>query len=132
MSDLSSIYDQDEALSQFQIAAEHLLGYSRIQLSMKLQDKLSEDQETNFNLLLQQLQTGRPIQQIIGKAPFYGMEFIVSEDTLIPRPETEELVLLIISENKRKSDLDIIDIGTGTGCIAISLKKSLHVGRWIE
>ncbi|MGX1641196.1 peptide chain release factor N(5)-glutamine methyltransferase [Sphingobacterium sp. NPDC055431] len=126
VSDLSSIYDQDEALSLFQIAAEHLLGYSRIQLSMKLQEKLSEDQETNFNLLLQQLQTGRPIQQIIGKAPFYGMEFIVSEDTLIPRPETEELVQLIISENKRKSDLDIIDIGTGTGCIAISLKKGLE------
>src|SRR5690606_39692190 len=90
-----------------------------------LQENLSEEQEANFNSLRQQLQAGRPIQLIIGKAPLYGMEFIVSEDTLTPRPESEELVQLMISEIKGKSELEIIDIGTGTGCIAISLKKGL-------
>src|SRR5690606_37224639 len=94
VSDLSSIYDQDEAMSLFQIAAEHLLGYSRVQLSMKEQENISEEHEAKYNSQLQQLQTGRPTRQIIRKTPFYGMEFILSEDTLIPCPEPEELVYL--------------------------------------
>lgn len=129
IAELSSIYDQDEVLSLFQITAEKLLGLNRVQISMKLQEALSPELENQFNTILQQLQTGRPIQHILGHAPFYGMDFIVSEDTLIPRPETEELVDLIISENKGKENLKIIDIGTGTGCIAISLKKHLIEAR---
>jgi len=125
LADLTPIYDQDEILSLFHITAEHLLNFPRLQISLKLQESLSESQSTEFSRILQQLQSGRPIQHIIGKAPFYGLEFIVSENTLIPRPETEELVDLIISENKSIRNLRIIDIGTGSGCIAISLKKNL-------
>lgn len=68
----------------------------------------------------ERLKRGEPIQYIIGKAPFYGREFLVSPATLIPRNETEELVHLIIKENPQQG-LRILDIGTGTGCIPISL-----------
>ncbi len=125
LADLSSIYDQDEIHSLFQISAEHLLGLSRIQLSLRLQNPLTESQRQDFFDILTQLKSGKPIQHIIGTAPFYGMEFFVTEDTLIPRPETEELVDLIFSEHNNSKSSVIIDIGTGTGCIAISLKKRL-------
>lgn len=125
LTDLSNIYDQEEIRNLFQIAAEQLLNISRMQLSLQLQQQLSPELSLAFENILQQLKTGRPIQHIIGHAPFYGLDFIVSEDTLIPRPETEELVDLIIQENLKKENLKIIDIGTGTGCIAISLQKHL-------
>ena len=126
LSELATIYDQDEILSLFNIVTEHLLGYSRTQVSMNLQTNIHDDIRAEFEKFLQPLKSGRPVQHIIGKAPFYGLEFIVSEDTLIPRPETEELVDLIIKENNTFPELQIIDIGTGTGCIAISLKKNLN------
>lgn len=72
----------------------------------------------------ERLKTGEPIQYILGKGPFYGREFIVTPDTLIPRNETEELVHLIIKENP-KPKLRILDVGTGTGCIPISLALEL-------
>lgn len=124
--ELATIYDQDEILSLFNIVTEHLLEYSRTQVSMNLQTDINDDTTADFEKFLQQLKSGSPVQHIIGKAPFYGLEFIVSEDTLIPRPETEELVDLIIKENNTSPELQIIDIGTGTGCIAISLKKNLN------
>ncbi len=71
------------------------------------------------------LKTGKPIQYIIGKAPFYGRDFIVNEHTLIPRNETEELVHLIIKENPG-AGLRLLDIGTGTGCIPITLSLEMH------
>lgn len=126
LADLASIYDQDEIRSIFQISTEHILGYSKLQISLKLQENPSTEQVQDFQAILSQLKTGRPIQYILQKAPFYGMEFIVSEDTLIPRPETEELVDLIIQDHNNTSNLEVIDIGTGTGCIAISLAKHLN------
>jgi len=64
-----------------------------------------------------------PIQYILGNAHFYGLEFEVNENTLIPRPETEELVEWIIKNNEFSKEIKILDIGTGSGCIAISLAK---------
>lgn len=77
--------------------------------------------------ILKRLQNGEPVQYIIGKAFFYNSEFIVTPATLIPRPETEELVQWILDDARQHSasELSILDIGTGTGCIAISLKKEL-------
>jgi release factor glutamine methyltransferase len=72
----------------------------------------------------QRLLTGEPIQYILGEAPFYGRNYLVTRDTLIPRNETEELVHLILKENRR-SGLRILDLGTGTGCIPISLALEL-------
>ncbi|WP_238784557.1 N5-glutamine methyltransferase family protein [Blattabacterium cuenoti] len=72
---------------------------------------------------LWELKKNRPIQYVIGKAYFFGMEFIVNEKVFIPRPETEELVSWILQDNKNTSNVKIFDIGTGSGCISITLKK---------
>jgi release factor glutamine methyltransferase len=81
-----------------------------------------------WETVLSELKKEKPIQYILGETEFYGLRFRVNENTLIPRPETEELVELIISDNqitKNTNSLTILDIGTGSGCIAISLAKNL-------
>ncbi|SRR5690606_20565536 len=88
----------------------------------------SEVKETvlpQFLNILEELQTGRPIQHILGKADFYGLCLSVNEHTLIPRPETEELVEWIVREHQNNEQMSILDIGTGSGCIALALKKQL-------
>lgn len=111
------IYERQEAESLISWLFEHHLGLGRSDFSQKVEERVLPDLlYQNF----ERLKTGEPIQYILGKAPFYGREFIVSPATLIPRNETEELVHLIIKEN-RKLGLRILDIGTGTGCIPISL-----------
>ncbi|HEX7366178.1 MAG TPA: peptide chain release factor N(5)-glutamine methyltransferase [Pelobium sp.] len=88
------------------------------------QVELNSAEEHFFNHAVNELKALKPIQHVLGKADFYGLHFTVSPHVLIPRPETEELVELIISENKNKV-IDILDIGTGSGCIAITLKNQL-------
>ncbi|ACY40345.1 putative methyltransferase small domain protein [Blattabacterium sp. (Blattella germanica) str. Bge] len=93
--------------------------------------QLSRKEKINFLIYekliekLWELKKNRPIQYVIGKAYFFGMEFIVNEKVFIPRPETEELVYWILQDNKNKntSKVQIFDIGTGSGCISIALKK---------
>lgn len=112
-----SIYDKQEAESLVSWLLEHHLGWKRTRI-------LDEADESTFppNIFkdFERLKTGEPIQYIMGKGPFYGRDFLVSPATLIPRNETEELVHMIIKENP-KAGLRILDIGTGTGCIPISL-----------
>jgi release factor glutamine methyltransferase len=88
---------------------------------------LNEKEEKYLEEIFNQLSTGLPIQYIIGHAWFYGLKFRVSPSVLIPRPETEELVEWILNDLKssKESALRILDIGTGSGCIAITLKKKL-------
>lgn len=107
---LSSRYDEGEAKAMFRILQQDL-GQSA-----NLEDEL--------NSLLPQLLTGRPFQYVLGKAWFYGMPLSVNEAVLIPRPETEELVDRMVKSHLSNSPR-IIDIGTGSGCIALALKKSL-------
>lgn len=122
---LSPIYGIEEAESFFYIALEEINGLKRTAFIMNPEAMLSESELSQWNSVLSQLQTQRPIQYIFGKAYFYGLEFIVNENTLIPRPETEELVEWVIHENKKRTGIKILDIGTGSGCIAISLAKNL-------
>jgi len=122
---LTPSYDSMEAESFFAIALEELKGWRRSDLAMNSNTELTGEEIEKWNAVLADLETQKPIQYIFGKAHFYGLEFEVNENTLIPRPETEELVELIISENKAKGQINIIDIGTGSGCIAISLSKNL-------
>jgi release factor glutamine methyltransferase len=111
------IYDFQEAQNLVSWLFEH-------HLSLKPMERINlvDDQNLPKQLFVdfEKLKTGEPIQYIFGKAPFYGREFFVNQDTLIPRNETEELVHLIIKENPQPN-LKILDIGTGTGCIPISL-----------
>lgn len=122
---LAPLYDGMEAESFFNITLEELKGWKRIDLAMQPDAVLSSEEIAKWNGILEQLEEQRPIQYIFGKAHFYGLEFEVNENTLIPRPETEELVEWIVKENEFKGKITLLDIGTGSGCIAISLAKNL-------
>ncbi|MDF2156462.1 peptide chain release factor N(5)-glutamine methyltransferase [Algoriphagus sp. CAU 1675] len=115
------IYDPSEAESLIHWLLEHHLGLRRVDMMHFLEEKdLPEALHRDF----ERLKRGEPIQYILGKAPFYGREFLVNSATLIPRNETEELVHLILKENPQQG-LRILDIGTGTGCIPISLSLEM-------
>ncbi len=125
---LISIYDPEEIESFFHIIAEFLHQKKRIDLALEPNFSITKNEVEKWNSILAELQQEKPIQYILGETEFYGLRFLVNENTLIPRPETEELVDLIISRQKakvRKQELKILDIGTGSGCIAISLAKNL-------
>lgn len=124
--ELSSIYDEMEAESFFYLILEHLHQLKRIDLALNPDFEISENDMVRWQNILAELKTQKPIQYILGETEFYGLKFLVNENVLIPRPETEELVELIVSSFKSQtSKLRILDIGTGSGCIPISLKKNL-------
>lgn len=122
---LRIIYSDSEIDSLFFICAEEILNLRPVSAKMQMQRVMLEQEFAKFTNLLTQLSANQPIQYILGHAPFYGLNFSVNEHTLIPRPETEELVDLIIRNEKHRGSMNILDIGTGTGCIAISLAKYL-------
>lgn len=128
---LTDIYDEDEAQAIFLIALNHLFKYSRADYLFKKDELISVTAINEFETILIALQNGKPIQYIIGETLFYGLPFKVSPAVLIPRPETEELVEWVLSvcssqlPNNSLQPLSILDIGTGSGCIAIALKKNL-------
>jgi len=122
---LSSIYPADEIRQLFMIALEDLIQLKANAYVLVKEQEIPSEQQALLEDTLQQLALGKPIQHLTGKAYFYKNFFYVSEHTLIPRPETEELVHLIIQDQKGKNQLNIIDIGTGTGCIPISIAQEL-------
>lgn len=128
LQELSTIYDEMEATSFFYLILEHLCQLKRIDLALNPDFEISENDKVRWQNILTELKTQKPIQYILGETEFYGLKFLVNENVLIPRPETEELVELILKSTKEKvqsTDLKVIDIGTGSGCIAISLAKNL-------
>jgi len=125
---LLPLYDVFEAESFFYIILEDFHQMKRIDLALNPKFVFSEEEVEKWNSVLEKLEKEIPIQYILGNAHFYGLEFEVNENTLIPRPETEELVEWIIKNNSKIEgfkDLKILDVGTGSGCIAISLAKNL-------
>lgn len=122
---LDPLYGAIEAESLFSIALGELKGWKRIDLVLQPEAELSGEEIERWNGVLSQLEKHKPIQYIFGKAHFYGLDFEVNNNTLIPRPETEELVQWIIADNEFKGKIKLLDIGTGSGCIAISLAKNL-------
>lgn len=125
---LLPFYDEMEAESFFYLLLENKRQLRRIDLALDVDSVFSESEILNWNAILEKLKIQIPIQYIIGTTHFYGLEFIVDENVLIPRPETEELVDWIVKLNSKlskKKNLKILDIGTGSGCIAVSLAKNI-------
>ena len=128
--ELSAIYPKTEIDTFFFLLIEEYLNLNRIDTVLKSDFKICEEKLSLLKSALLRLKQEVPIQYIIGKTEFFGYPFLVDGNTLIPRPETEELVEWIIKEvaNLQSlvvSKLNILDIGTGTGCIPISLAKNI-------
>jgi release factor glutamine methyltransferase len=126
--ELTSMYDAGEAESFFYLILEEKQQLKRIDLALQPDLVFSASAIVVWNSILEQLKLEIPIQYLLGKTSFYGLDFEVNENVLIPRPETEELVDWIISNNQtisKSNGLKILDIGTGSGCIAISLAKNI-------
>jgi len=128
LQELSSLYEEQEIESFFYIILEKLHGLKRIDLALNPQTVMDGAHLKQWKNIVSELKKQRPIQYILGETAFCGLSFLVNENTLIPRPETEELVELIIESTNyelRNTKLKVLDIGTGSGCIAISLAKHL-------
>ncbi|HVW15594.1 MAG TPA: peptide chain release factor N(5)-glutamine methyltransferase [Mucilaginibacter sp.] len=124
---LANLYDINETDSLSRMAMEEVTGFSSSKIKAFPELELSESQVKAIQNTLTELKTGKPIQYILGHTEFYGLTFKVNPSVLIPRPETEELVEWIISSvgSSKLAASRILDIGTGSGCIAVSLKKNL-------
>lgn len=135
-SELDTIYGKEEVDSFFYLIIEHYLNLERFVLTFKPNLVIEKTEEQPLFEALSKLKLQKPIQYILGKTLFMDLEFKVNGNVLIPRPETEELVRWIIDDcnsgslhllqDKPKPGINILDIGTGSGCIAISLAKNLE------
>ncbi|MDP3912442.1 MAG: peptide chain release factor N(5)-glutamine methyltransferase [Bacteroidota bacterium] len=122
--ELAGTFPKGEIESLIFLIFEKIKGYSRTQFLLAKDDELSEKELGEIDKIVSRLKNHEPIQYILGETEFYGLQFYALPGVLIPRPETEELVQWIIQENKLLAPT-ILDIGTGTGSIAISLSKNL-------
>jgi release factor glutamine methyltransferase len=128
LQELSTLYDAQEIESFFYIVLESFHNIKRIDLAINPNMEMNSMQLLRWERVLAELKKEKPIQYILGETEFYSLPFLVNENTLIPRPETEELVEWILKSTKyelQSTKLRILDVGTGSGCIAISLAKNL-------
>lgn len=123
---LADRYESVELNPILSILTEHITGWNQLHQALNKEAILTAAQTQAFETATAELKAGKPIQHITGKAWFMGEAYTVNENVLIPRPETEELVDWILEYAEIKgAALRILDIGTGSGCIAIALKKAL-------
>ena len=122
---LKAVYDEREVESIFVLFCEHRFALGRSE-ALTGDKRLTESELLEFRDVVNRLQTYEPIQYILGETEFYGFKFKVNSHVLIPRPETEELVDLVVKKYQGISDLNVLDIGTGSGCIPITLSKRLN------
>lgn len=122
--ELTGIYPKGEIESLIFLIFEKLKGYTRTQVILAFDEVLTAKERSEIEQITRQLKNHEPIQYILGTTEFYGLPFCCSPGVLIPRPETEELVQWIIEQNTNSVPA-ILDMGTGTGCIAISLRKNI-------
>ena len=126
-SELSELYTEAESAQLYSVFLYEKTGFDRFQQRRFAHQELLISDEEELKEIIEELKTGKPYQQILGHTEFYGKKFFVDENVLIPRPETEELVELAkieIQNLKSKiQNLKLLDIGTGSGIIPITLKK---------
>ncbi len=119
LKELAGIYDEGEIRAIFRSLCWHIFNKSEM-----LIDTISQEHQVLFGEYLAELAKGKPVQHIIGLSHFYNLDFYVSPDVLIPRPETEELVHYIINKHKSHKT-NVLDVCTGSSCIAVALQKNL-------
>lgn len=124
ISSIKNLYPSEEVLSFFNLLADKQLGLSRIEIALQPEKEISKVEKLEFDKAISRLENFEPIQYILGDTEFFGLPFRVDNNVLIPRPETEELVDWIVDKTQN-NEATIIDIGTGSGCISISLAKHL-------
>ena len=128
-SELKNTYSAEEIENFIFYSMNEYLGFSRRHLQLKAEQPLADTEVRRFQTIVEELKSYKPIQYILGHTEFYGYKIRVNEHVLIPRPETEELVEYILQgtrdEGREADELNIIDLCTGSGCIAIALKKNL-------
>jgi release factor glutamine methyltransferase len=123
---LSIMYGTSEAKSMLYILLEHYFNLNKLDIAKDPDIRFSESEMLKLHFGVKGLLKSKPIQYITGRTEFCGLEFVLNEYVLIPRPETEELVQMIVSHlSDFNANIHILDIGTGSGCIPISVKKSL-------
>ena len=123
---LKDYYPLSEIKAFTRLIMERVCDIQPHQFLLCKDKELSEKEKSQIHNIVERLTTYEPIQYIFGKTDFYGFEFEVNPSVLIPRPETEELVELIVRDYPKRKELEILDVGTGSGCIAITLKKLLN------
>lgn len=129
LNELSGAYPQEEIVSFFNILVLEYFNLKPYEIVLNREKEVSSEKVSKFKEIIERLKNFEPIQYIMGSTEFFGLPFQVSPSTLIPRPETEELVQLILDEvvnrNSYSKEIEVLDIGTGSGCIAISLAKNI-------
>ena len=125
--ELSTIYDNDELKNIIDLVLEYITNMSRMEQVKSKMAYLTCTQLENLDIITERLKHNEPVQYVLGQAWFAGMKFKVNKNVLIPRPETEELVDWVIKESQQSNvkSQNILDVGTGSGCIPITLKKNL-------
>lgn len=134
--ELEKLYDAREAEAMSRLILEHLTGLPYHRIVVDRGNRLAAEQRQKLKQLLEELLTGKPVQYVLGEAHFYGLSLRVNPSVLIPRQETEELVDWILKsvhsglgERELRNPITILDIGTGSGCIAIALEKNLSAAK---
>jgi len=129
LKELSEIYQPKESAVFLDLIFEEYFGLSRVERVLNPEKRVTESEMLKIHFAIGELKKQMPIQYILEKAEFYGLLFYVDENVLIPRPETEELVEWVLEICGQEANVNVLDIGTGSGCIAISIKKNLLSGK---
>ena len=125
---LEGIVEPHESQAMIRVICEDVFNYDAVDMTLRQDSELPDFAAERISDIITRLRRHEPLQYILGSARFHGHRFKVTPAVLIPRPETEQLVDLIIDENPG-SDLRVLDMGTGSGCIAISLARALKFAR---